>query len=138
MQRWIFRTSMSLYCLALFLVVDLVYSNFFSNFFPGSFLLRADPSPRIPDSHFDHGLTANFDGYQMWGATRYRFYTNSLGFKDASTRKVSTRSSSRRLKTRRQRSSRAEYRSETVNIRQPRQNATPALRRVAGRPSIRP
>jgi hypothetical protein len=77
-------------CVALFLVSDLIYSNF----------LYARPSPdrpaRIADADFHHSLAANFDGYDTW-ARRYRLVTNSLGFKDAAARTVPLRSDQRRV-----------------------------------------
>ncbi len=80
------------YCIALFLVFDLIYSNF----------LYATPShsgdrpARTADAHFDHGLAANFDGYDTW-SRRYRLVTNSLGFKDAAARTVPLTSDRHRI-----------------------------------------
>jgi hypothetical protein len=69
-----FRASVFLlYCIALLLLFDLLYSNF---------LYQRDESPRIRDARYHHGHKANFDGYDGWGI-RYRLRTNSLGFKDA-------------------------------------------------------
>ena len=72
---------MFLYCLALFLVFDFAYSTFTR----GQEQARA---ARVYDPIYDHGLAPKFDGYDIWGEARYRLITNSLGFKDASTRDV--------------------------------------------------
>src|SRR5262249_54131969 len=52
---------------------------------------------RIYDPVYDHGLAPKFDGYDVWGEARYRLITNSLGFKDASTRDVPLQSDARRI-----------------------------------------
>jgi hypothetical protein len=88
MGRWLVILLMSTYCVAILLLLDLVYSNF----------LHADgPAVRTPDPRFDHGLAANFDGYDVWGTHRYRLYTNSLGFKDAAVRQIPLSSARRRI-----------------------------------------
>src|SRR5882757_4373215 len=43
---------------------------------------------RIPDPMYTHTFKPNFDGYDVWGGSRYRFFTNSLGFRDASARSI--------------------------------------------------
>ena len=75
------NTAMAVYCLALFLVFDFVWSSFTQ----GQEQAR---SARIYNPVYDHGFAANFDGYDVWGEARYRLITDSLGFKDASTREV--------------------------------------------------
>ncbi len=52
---------------------------------------------RIPNALFSHTLAANFDGYDVWGKTRYRIATNSTGFKDAAVRHVAANGDSRRV-----------------------------------------
>jgi hypothetical protein len=54
-------------------------------------------SPRIANPIYDHGLTTNFDGHDVWGEVRYRLVTNSLGFKDGSVREVPLKSDARRI-----------------------------------------
>jgi len=78
------------YCLALFLVFDFAYSSLVV----GEEKLRP---ARIANPVYDHGLAANFDGYDVWGEVRYRLTTDSLGFKDASARDVPLKSASRRI-----------------------------------------
>ncbi len=69
------------YCLALFLTFDFIYS---------TFVLGAtkDPPFRVQDARYSHDLLPNFSGFDSWGVTRYPFFTNSLGFRDASVRSV--------------------------------------------------
>jgi hypothetical protein len=54
-------------------------------------------SPRIADPIFHHTLAKNYDGYDNWGDTRFKVYTNSLGFRDGSVRDVPASSSMRRV-----------------------------------------
>jgi hypothetical protein len=71
---------LAVYCLVVFLAIDFCYS---------VTLNRPQPPLRIFDSVYHHGLAAKFDGYERWGLnTSYRFVTNSLGFRDFSTRDV--------------------------------------------------
>jgi hypothetical protein len=89
-RRVLLNALMVLYCLLLFLAFDFAYSTFTG----GQEQARA---ARIYDSVYDHGLAPKFDGYDVWGETRYRLLTNSLGFKDASTRDVPLQSNTRRI-----------------------------------------
>jgi hypothetical protein len=43
---------------------------------------------RVQSEIYDHDLAKSFDGTGWWGPLRYRMRTNSLGFKDATTRTV--------------------------------------------------
>jgi hypothetical protein len=81
---------MVLYCLVLFLAFDFDYSTFTQ----GQEQARA---ARIYDTVYDHGLAPKFDGYDVWVESRHRLLTNSLGFKDASTRDVPLQSNTRRI-----------------------------------------
>ncbi|HXW42198.1 MAG TPA: hypothetical protein VEK75_13405, partial [Xanthobacteraceae bacterium] len=78
----------ALYCLAIFLALDFVYSRLFHH---------AAGSMRIPDPVFSHTLRPNFDGYDIWGERKYRFITDSLGFKDAAVRDIPLRPQGRRV-----------------------------------------
>ena len=89
-RRILLNSAMFLYCLALFLVFDFAYSTFTR----GQEQARA---ARVYDPIYDHGLAPKFDGYDIWGEARYRLITNSLGFKDASTRDVPLQSPARRI-----------------------------------------
>jgi len=79
---------MGTYCVAIYLVLDFSYS-----------ALLHDPgrSPRIVDPVYHHALAPNFEGYDHWGDTRFKVYTNSLGFRDGSVRDVPARSSMHRV-----------------------------------------
>lgn len=82
--------ALALYCLALFLLFDFAWSS----------LTRGEETSRaarIADPVYDHGFSAKFEGYDVWGELRYPLITNSLGFKDASPRDVPQKSSSRRV-----------------------------------------
>jgi hypothetical protein len=78
------------YCLLLFLGFDFLYSAFTRG-------QERERIARVADPIFDHGLVPNFDGYDVWGEARYRFFTNSLGFKDGAVREVPLKASSRRI-----------------------------------------
>src|SRR6202035_1175968 len=88
MVRVVLRFALAVYCCVIFLALDSVYS---------TFLHDDGRSARIPHPVYHHGLAPNFDGYENWGDTRYRVFTNSLGFRDASVRDVPTRSSVHRV-----------------------------------------
>ena len=89
-SRVVFCAAMLSYCLLLFLLFDFAYSS----------LTRGDEQrqgSRIAHAVYDHGFVAKFEGHEAWGNLRYPVITNSLGFKDASTRDVPLKSSSRRV-----------------------------------------
>ncbi|NQU60197.1 MAG: SGNH/GDSL hydrolase family protein [Rhodospirillales bacterium] len=52
---------------------------------------------RIRSEDFHHGLAPNRDVFEAWGLYRYRYHTNSLGFKDAAPRVVPLKSDKKRL-----------------------------------------
>jgi hypothetical protein len=90
LRRALVYTGTFVYCLALFLAFDFAYST----------LTRGEEKQRparIANPAYDHGFAANFDGYDVWGELRYRFVTDSLGFKDASVRNVPLKAASRRI-----------------------------------------
>ena len=72
--RILVRLSIVLYCIVIFLVLDFCYS---------AFLRDEGHSARYPHPVYHHALLPNFDGYDNWGDHRYKFYTDSLGFRDA-------------------------------------------------------
>jgi len=89
-RRIVLNCLMVLYCLALFLMFDFAYSTF----------TRGQEQERIArtyDPVYDHGFAPKFDGYDVWGEARYRLITDSLGFKDSSTRDVPLKSDHRRI-----------------------------------------
>lgn len=90
LRRALIRVGMGLYCLGLFLLFDFAWSS----------LTRGEEAQRparVADPFYDHGFSARFDGHDVWGEIRYPLITNSLGFKDASTRDVPPKSASRRV-----------------------------------------
>ena len=89
-RRVLLNALMVAYCLALFLAFDFAYSTFTR----GQEQARA---ARIYDPVYDHGFAPKFDGYDIWGEARYRLITDSLGFKDASTRDVPLKPDTRRI-----------------------------------------
>ena len=89
-RRLLINTTLALYCLALFLLFDFLYSAVTM----GQERAR---SARVADPVYDHGLAANFDGYDIWGEARYRLTTNNFGFKDSAVRDVPLKSSARRI-----------------------------------------
>ena len=92
--RWRSRVShcvlIFFYCLGILLVFDLIYSNLiYKEDLPITDRMPGSKSPaRIANAQYHHGLAANFSGYDVWGGSTYRFYTNGLGFKDGSSRRV--------------------------------------------------
>ncbi len=84
------RTALAtaLYCCAIWLALDFVYT---------TYLDPIGPSPRTPSAVFSHGFVPKFDGVDRWGYARYRAFTNSLGFRDASPREVPLAASTRRI-----------------------------------------
>jgi hypothetical protein len=89
-RRLLINTGLFLYCLALFLVFDFLYSAFTTG-------QERERLARIADPVYDHGLVPNFDGYDVWGEARYPLFTNSLGFKDRSVREMPLKATSRRI-----------------------------------------
>lgn len=86
-RRLLVHGAIILYSLAIFIALDFAYSSF----------INSEASPRIAVKEYDHGLLPNFAGYARFGEYRYRFHTNNLAFRDASTRQVPLRSDKRRV-----------------------------------------
>jgi hypothetical protein len=79
---WVLASNI-LIVLALLVTIDLIVSNSSLRFklIPDSF--------RIPDTRIHHTLEKNVSaGLAIWGAARYAFSTNSLGFRDSTVRVV--------------------------------------------------
>jgi hypothetical protein len=89
-RQLLVNSALVLYCLALFLIFDFVYSAYTMG-------QERERSARVANPVYDHGLAPNFDGYDIWGEARYPLFTNSLGFKDGSAREVPLKGSSRRI-----------------------------------------
>lgn len=86
-RRVLGLAALVLYSVAIFIALDLAYSAY----------INSEPSPRIAVKEYNHGLRPNFEGYVRFGTYRYRFYTNSLGFRDFSARQVPLRADRRRV-----------------------------------------
>ena len=89
-KRVLVNVLMFLYCVGLFLGFDFLYSAFTMG-------QERDHAARIANPIYDHGLAANFDGYDVWGEARYPLFTNSLGFKDGAVREVPLKADRRRI-----------------------------------------
>src|SRR5665213_3657496 len=89
-RRALANVGLIAYCVALFLAFDFLYSAFSGG-------EEKQRPPRIANAIYDHGLAANFDGYDRWGGVRYRLFTDNLGFKDVSVRDVPLKSTSHRV-----------------------------------------
>jgi hypothetical protein len=87
-RRFAVAALSGLYCLAIFLALDFLYSHLF--YHPAG-------SARIADPVFSHTLRPNFDGYALWGERKYRLITDSLGFKDAAVRQITLTPDTRRV-----------------------------------------
>lgn len=90
LRRTLVYAGISAYCLALFLAFDFAWSSLTVG-------EESQRPARIANPVYDHGLAAGFDGHDVWGEVRHRLVTNSLGFKDASTRTVPLKPASRRV-----------------------------------------
>ena len=89
LRQALVNTGTVLSCIALLLLFDFVYSTLTAG--------SEARSPRISNPVYDHGLVANFSGYEIWKDLPYRLITNNLGFKDASVREVLLKPNSRRI-----------------------------------------
>ena len=90
LRRAFVQSGVFVYCLGLFLAFDFAYSTVTMG-------EEKQRPARIANAIYDHGFAADFDGFDVWGELRYRLVTDSLGFKDASVRKVPLKSASRRI-----------------------------------------
>ncbi len=88
MSKILRRLGLALYGVAIWFVLDLVYSGVFH---------VPDANLRRRDDRYDHGLVPNASGYMTWGRARYRFYSNSLGFRDGAVREVPRKPAGRRV-----------------------------------------
>ncbi len=55
--------------------------NFYENFYPKQ-------DHRIANINYHHSFKEEVDTFDYWGSYKYKFFTNSLGFKDKSNRKI--------------------------------------------------
>ena len=74
--------------LLIILIFDFIFTfslisrlNFYEKFNPSN-------KHRIANDHYHHSFQENVETIDHWGPYKYKFVTNSLGFKDRSTRKI--------------------------------------------------
>lgn len=72
--------------IGLFLLAELVLHLVWRSSNP--FLKHGEDKLRIREPIYTHTLSPNFDGYDAWGSTPFRIFTNSLGFRDGLARHV--------------------------------------------------
>lgn len=79
----------AIYCLVIFAILDFAYSSLFFS----------DDARRlhIADPVYHHGLTPNYDGFDIWGERRVSVQTNNLGMKDFAVRDVPLKTDARRI-----------------------------------------
>jgi len=84
--------SKFIFILIIFLIVDYVSTNLFINklnlfnhFYP-------QLKHRISDENYHHSFDKNINTYDTWGLFKYKFITNSLGFKDSKNREITKKS----------------------------------------------
>src|SRR5215471_9257725 len=78
--------TLGLTILALLLPLDLAAGHVFIEQIPGEY-----------STYYHHGLKPFFSGMTNWGPLRIHMYTNSLGFKDKTTRTVPLKPDRRRI-----------------------------------------
>ena len=88
MRKLIPVATVALYCIALWIVCDLAYSNL---------LHGREPRFRVANAIYHHGFAPNVATNDRWGHVRYPFFTNSLGLRDASAREVPLTANDRRM-----------------------------------------
>jgi len=84
---------MTSYCVALFFLGDWLISQLF----PDLLTLPPERWHYVHHPRYHHELASNFEGYRRWGGLRPKIATNSLGFKDATTRTVPLTAQTRRI-----------------------------------------
>ena len=72
--------------ISLYLVVDIIFFYLLPKEFKSK--LYNNRAHRIKSFHYHHDLRPMSSFYDQWGYEKYQIYTNSLGFKDQSNRKV--------------------------------------------------
>ena len=63
--------------------------NFYENFYPKQ-------DHRIANKNYHHSFKEEVDTFDYWGSYKYKFFTNSLGFKDKSNRKINKETNHKR------------------------------------------
>jgi lysophospholipase L1-like esterase len=79
MAKHLRRSAIALYCCALLLVFDFVYTRY---------LYVAPPPFYTSNADYHHGLLPNVASEFVWGTNRHAYFTNNLAFRDAAVRDV--------------------------------------------------
>ena len=88
MSRRAARIGVAVYCIVLFLALDLIYSQFF---YP------KDANFRTTSPEYHHRLRPNVTTTAAWGRSHYAFHVNSLGFRDSAVRVAALKPEGRRI-----------------------------------------
>jgi len=96
-RRALRRAAIVLYCVAIFFALDFAASSLAPGLLVPMHTTPGGKVVRQPDPLFHHTLAPRFDGVDRWGELPYRLFTNSLGFKDATTREITAKSEARRI-----------------------------------------
>ncbi len=70
------------------LVFDLIFTFFLISRFDFNEKFNPDNSHRIANNNYHHSFKKNVETIDNWGPYKYKFVTNSLGFKDRTIRKI--------------------------------------------------
>ena len=73
----------------IFLFIDFFSTNLFIKKLNLYYVYYPEVEHRISNEYYHHSFKKNIDTYDIWGGHKYRFITNSLGFKDSSNRNIS-------------------------------------------------
>ncbi len=78
------------------LLFDFIITFFFISKFNFYDTIYPKLDHRIANKNFHHSFKENVSTTDYWGSYKYKFYTNSLGFKDISSREVSKQTDSKK------------------------------------------
>lgn len=93
MRKHVFGVSLALLVfVVLYIPVDFAFGFLRNRPKPPEQAASKEPealSIRVPDPQFHHGLRPSFEQQDEWGSVQYALVSNSLGFKDRSSREIS-------------------------------------------------
>ena len=79
----------------LFLIIFFIFDYFLTLFFISKFnfyeKLYPQQNHRISNINYHHSFKKNADTYDYWGEYKYKFFTNSIGFKDKLNRNITNK-----------------------------------------------
>jgi len=79
--------------LSITIVLDIFFTYFFISKYNFSEKIYPKLDHRISNSNYHHTFRKNVSTYDYWGKYKYKFITNSLGFKDKTIRNIATKTS---------------------------------------------